>query len=71
MPCSSHDGTISTLRQGWERIMEPMMIRAILGGRYATADETLYHRAAHRVRDYIDKSTGIETLVQMDAWWTW
>ena len=62
-----HDGTISTLRQGWERIMEPMMIRAILGGRYATADETLYHRAAHRVRDYIDKSTGIETLVQMDA----
>ena len=62
-----HDGTISTLRQGWERIMEPMMIRAILGGRYATADETLYHRVVHRVREYIDKSTGIETLVQMDA----
>jgi phosphoglycolate phosphatase-like HAD superfamily hydrolase len=62
-----HDGTISTLRQGWERIMEPMMIRAILGSRFATADETLYHRVAHRVRDYIDKSTGIETLVQMEA----
>ena len=62
-----HDGTISTLRQGWERIMEPMMIRAILGSRYETAEETLYHRVAHRVRDYIDKSTGIETLVQMDA----
>ena len=62
-----HDGTISTLRQGWERIMEPMMIRAILGERYATADETLYHRVAHRVREYIDKSTGTETLVQMDA----
>jgi rfaE bifunctional protein kinase chain/domain len=62
-----HDGTISTLRQGWERIMEPMMIRAILGGRYDTADEALYQRVAHRVRDYIDKSTGIETLVQMDA----
>ena len=62
-----HDGTISTLRQGWERIMEPMMIRAILGGRYASADETLYHRVVHRVRDYIDKSTGIETLVQMAA----
>ena len=26
-----HDGTISTLRQGWEAIMEPMMVRAILG----------------------------------------
>ena len=62
-----HDGTISTLRQGWEQIMEPMMIRAILGDRYATADETLYQRVVHRVRDYIDKSTGIETLVQMDA----
>ena len=62
-----HDGTISTLRQGWEHIMEPMMIRAILGERYASADETLYHRVVHRVRDYIDKSTGIETLVQMAA----
>jgi len=62
-----HDGTISTLRQGWERIMEPMMIRAILGDRYETADETLYHRVVHRVREYIDRSTGIETLVQMEA----
>jgi phosphoglycolate phosphatase-like HAD superfamily hydrolase len=62
-----HDGTVSTLRQGWERIMEPMMIRAILGERYRTADEALYQRVAHRVRDYIDKSTGIETLVQMEA----
>ena len=43
------------------------MIRAILGDRYATADETLYHRVVHRVREYIDKSTGIETLVQMEA----
>ena len=33
----------------------------------ASADETLYHRVVHRVRDYIDKSTGIETLVQMAA----
>ena len=36
-----HDGTISTLRQGWETIMEPMMVRAILGNKYQTADETL------------------------------
>ena len=62
-----HDGTISTLRQGWERVMEPVMIRAILGGRYESADETLYQRVRHRVRDYIDKSTGVETLVQMRA----
>ncbi len=62
-----HDGTISTLRQGWEQVMEPVMIRAILGERYPSADETLYNRVRHRVLDYIDKSTGIETLVQMRA----
>ncbi|MHB9071380.1 MAG: PfkB family carbohydrate kinase [Sedimentisphaerales bacterium] len=62
-----HDGTISTLRQGWEEIMEPMMIQTILGQRYKTADETLYHRVRHRVREYIDKSTGIETVRQMQG----
>jgi phosphoglycolate phosphatase-like HAD superfamily hydrolase len=62
-----HDGTISTLRQGWERIMEPMMIRAILGNRYQSADEALYHRVIRRVREYVDTSAGIETLVQMGA----
>ena len=29
-----HDGTISTLREGWELIMAPMMIKAILGDKY-------------------------------------
>ncbi|MFA5292344.1 MAG: PfkB family carbohydrate kinase [Phycisphaerae bacterium] len=62
-----HDGTISTLRQGWEAIMEPVMIKAMLGERYKTADETTYHRAQVRVREYIDKSTGIETIKQMQA----
>jgi len=62
-----HDGTISTLRQGWEEIMEPMMIQAILGQQYKTADETLYHRVRHRVREHIDKSTGIETVRQMQG----
>ncbi|MBN1555117.1 MAG: HAD family hydrolase [Phycisphaerae bacterium] len=60
-----HDGTISTLRQGWEQIMEPMMIRAILGKRYADADEGLYHKVVDTVRRYIDKTTGIQTLSQM------
>ncbi len=62
-----HDGTISTLRQGWEEIMAPVMIRAILGDRYETADETLYHKVRNRVLDYIDKSTGIQTLIQMQG----
>ncbi len=62
-----HDGTISVLRQGWEAVMEPMMARAILGPSYMTADEPLYQRVVARVRDYIDKSTGVQTVVQMQA----
>jgi rfaE bifunctional protein kinase chain/domain len=62
-----HDGTISTLRQGWEGIMEPVMLRAVLGDHYKTADETLYNRVCLRVREYIDKSTGIETIKQMQG----
>ena len=62
-----HDGTISTLRQGWEQIMAPVMVKAILGEQYATADETLYHKVHNRVLDYIDQSTGIQTVVQMEA----
>jgi phosphoglycolate phosphatase-like HAD superfamily hydrolase len=49
-----HDGTITTLRRGWEAIMEPVMVRAILG------DEI-----TDRVRRLIDETTGIQTLVQM------
>jgi rfaE bifunctional protein kinase chain/domain len=62
-----HDGTISTLRQGWEEIMEPVMMRAILGECFESADETLYHKVRRRVRDYIDRSTGIQTIIQMEA----
>ncbi|MBN1435705.1 MAG: HAD family hydrolase [Sedimentisphaerales bacterium] len=61
-----HDGTISTLRQGWEAVMVPVMIKAILGEQYKTADETLYHQVRHRVLDYIDSSTGIQTILQME-----
>jgi rfaE bifunctional protein kinase chain/domain len=62
-----NDGTISTLRQGWEGIMAPVMIKAILGDRYETADETLYRKVRERVLDFIDKSTGIQTIVQMEG----
>jgi bifunctional ADP-heptose synthase (sugar kinase/adenylyltransferase)/phosphoglycolate phosphatase-like HAD superfamily hydrolase len=62
-----HDGTLSTLRQGWEQVMEPVMIKAILGAHYVSADETTYARAVNRVRDFIDKTTGVQTLVQMEG----
>ncbi|HTY36549.1 MAG TPA: PfkB family carbohydrate kinase [Bacteroidota bacterium] len=60
-----HDGTLSTLRQGWESIMEPMMIRSILGAKLHEADEALYSHVVSSVRDYIDKTTGMQTLSQM------
>jgi phosphoglycolate phosphatase-like HAD superfamily hydrolase len=62
-----HDGTVSTLRQGWEEVMEPMMVEAVMGERYRTADEALYRRTVDRVRQYIDQTTGIQTLVQMQG----
>lgn len=62
-----NDGTISTLRQGWEQVMEPVMIRAILGDHYDTADTSLYLKIRDQVRHYIDVSTGIQTILQMEA----
>ncbi|MFA4944356.1 MAG: PfkB family carbohydrate kinase [Lentisphaeria bacterium] len=62
-----HDGTISVLREGWEKIMEPMMAKAILGPRYNTADETTYHKVLNRVCRFIDATTGVQTLVQMQG----
>lgn len=53
------DGTISTLRHGWEDIMEPLMLEMISGG--GKPDENLLAE----VKDYIDKSTGIQTYYQM------
>ncbi len=60
-----HDGTISTLRQGWEAVMEKMMIGAILGDKLQTADESLYLHVTEQARIFIDKTTGIQTIEQM------
>jgi rfaE bifunctional protein kinase chain/domain len=60
-----HDGTISTLREGWELIMAPVMIRSILGKKYLDADQSLFQKVKLRVAEFIDKTTGIQTLVQM------
>ncbi len=55
------DGTISTLRSGWEKVMAPLMIEVLSecpgspGGREL---ERLVER-------YIDESTGIQTIFQM------
>jgi phosphoglycolate phosphatase-like HAD superfamily hydrolase len=45
--------------------MAPMMIKAILGDKYKEANETLYQKVSTRVNEYIDRTTGIQTLAQM------
>ena len=60
-----HDGTLSTLRQGWEKIMEPMMLQAILGERMKSISPDIFLRIEADVRMFIDKTTGIQTLAQM------
>jgi bifunctional ADP-heptose synthase (sugar kinase/adenylyltransferase)/phosphoglycolate phosphatase-like HAD superfamily hydrolase len=62
-----HDGTISTLRQGWEEVMEPMMIQAIVGGHRNTIEGDSFRRIQARVRELIDATTGVQTLVQMKS----
>lgn len=57
------DGTISTLRAGWEEIMAPFMKESIIGFYHPTEveDQVL----EQEISDYIDQSTGIQTVFQM------
>lgn len=54
------DGTISTLRCGWEQTMKPLMLEMISGSKGPYAPEL-----EKEVDDYIDESTGIQTIHQM------
>ncbi|WP_170240370.1 HAD family hydrolase [Thermosediminibacter litoriperuensis] len=53
------DGTISTLRQGWESVMESFMVEMICGG------NSPQEYVAREVRQYIQDSAGIQTIFQM------
>ena len=61
------DGTLSTLRQGWEAIMEPVMVRAILGDAERSVSVEAFAAVSAAARDFIDRTTGIQTLVQMQG----
>ena len=53
------DGTVSTLRCGWEEVMKPLMLEMISGGKpYGEA-------LVQEVETYISESTGIQTIHQM------
>jgi len=54
------DGTVSILREGWQNIMLPVMVDAIRGAHPATP------QIEQACREYIDESTGIQTILQME-----
>jgi len=54
------DGTISLLREGWERIMGPLMVEVITGASEAAPE------IEQEVAAYIDESTGVQTILQME-----
>jgi phosphoglycolate phosphatase-like HAD superfamily hydrolase len=62
-----HDGTISTLRLGWEAVMEETMLRCILGAAYGSVPVPRFERVRAEVRDFISRTTGVQTLVQMEG----
>ena len=62
-----HDGTISTLRYGWDRVMLDLMVRSILGPAFASAPPALWEKAVQVSRDLIQRTTGVQTLVQMEG----
>lgn len=62
-----HDGTISSLRQGWEEIMEPVMMKSILGEQYDTIDAGTFHKVQAECKAFIHKTTGIQTIYQMEG----
>lgn len=53
------DGTLSVLRQGWEEVMIPLMVESICGLPQANP------QIEQEVREYVDRSTGILTIHQM------
>lgn len=60
-----HDGTLSTLRSGWEQVMEAMMLEAIFAGRQDRIDAGTLAATRDDVRRFIDQSTGLPTIAQM------
>ncbi len=60
-----HDGTISTLRQGWEPIMKETSMQAVLGSSINTVSMEELDKIDTEVTEMIEKTTGIQTIIQM------
>jgi fructose-1-phosphate kinase PfkB-like protein/phosphoglycolate phosphatase-like HAD superfamily hydrolase len=61
-----HDGTLSTLREGWPEIMLTVMMKAILGPKINSTDKVRLQTVRQKCLDYIESSTGMQTIVQMN-----
>jgi len=57
------DGTLSTLRCGWESFMSAFMIETLGAGR--ESDDAAAEAVSGRVMRYIGESAGIQTIFQM------
>lgn len=62
-----HDGTISVLREGWEDLMQPMMIRAIAGEALRDMSSEEQAVLAQKTSQLISQTTGAPTIVQMEG----
>lgn len=62
-----NDGTLSVLRHGWEAVMGRVMVRVILGDRNRSVPATLRSKACDTVNEYISRSAGTQTIIQMEA----
>ena len=62
-----HDGTISVLREGWEAVMLPVMISSICGSKINELSTDEYNALSKRCSQFIDDTTGIQTIVQMQG----
>ncbi|HYW83784.1 MAG TPA: PfkB family carbohydrate kinase, partial [Spirochaetia bacterium] len=62
-----NDGTLSVFREGWDAAMESVMVKSILGDFRNGSDERLQRRVQERVREFIDTTTGLQTLAQMQG----
>ncbi len=54
------DGTISTLRCGWEAVMEKVALQQLVDANISESE------LKKLIGDYIDESTGIQTIYQME-----
>lgn len=61
-----HDGTLSTVREGWDHIMEALMVERICGDQIGLLPPETVAAIAARCHRMIDETTGFPTLMQME-----